>query len=68
AGAEAGIAATADAGATSASIEPTPFMSQESDTSGKASRIFCTTSKLGLLRSLRIWLTTGRPTPMRSAN
>jgi hypothetical protein len=51
-----------------ASIGPVPASNHGSDISGKAPIIFCTTSKLGLLRSLRIWLMTGRPTPMRSAN
>jgi hypothetical protein len=54
--------------AAEASMDPIPVSSQWSDTSGKALIIFCTTSKLGLLRSLRIWLITGRPTPIRSAN
>jgi hypothetical protein len=55
-------------GAAKACMDPIPVSSQWSDTSGKAPIIFCTTSKLGLLRSLRIWLITGRPTPIRSAN
>lgn len=63
-----GVGATAGAGVASACMVPVPFISQASDTSGKASRIFCTTSRLGLLRSLRMWLITGRPTPIKSAN
>jgi hypothetical protein len=51
-----------------ANMGPVPASSQGSDISGKAPIIFWTTSRLGLLRSLRIWLITGRPTPIRSAN
>lgn len=54
-GAEGTFAAAATWALTSpSSIFPTPFNSQDMDTSGKASIMRCTTSKLGLLRSLRI--------------
>lgn len=60
-----GIAAFATA---SSSMLPVPLSSQGNEISGKAPIMRCTTSRLGLLRSLRMWLTTGRPTPIRSAN
>lgn len=50
------------------SMGPVPFSNHDNVTSGKPSLIFWTTSKLGLLRPLRIWLTMGLATPMRSAN
>lgn len=56
------------AAAALSSILPVPLSSQGREISGKAPMIRCTTSRLGLLRSLRMWLTTGRPTPIRSAN
>lgn len=63
-----GLAASTAGAEPLSSISPVPRSSQGMDTSGKASIMRCTTSKLGLLRSLRMWLITGRPTPMASAN
>lgn len=59
---------SAVAGRLSASMLPVPLSSQGNEISGKALIIRCTTSKLGLLRSLNMWLITGRPTPIWSAN
>lgn len=61
-GAPAGVAKPA------ASIGPVPFNSQGIDRSGIAARIRWTTSRLGLLRPERMWLTMGRAMPMASAN
>ena len=71
AGATAGCDACAPvgvAGGAAASMAPSPFSNQGKARSGKAVIILCTTSRLGLLRPLRIWLTTGRPIPITSAN
>ena len=62
-------ATAAGAGAgPAASIGPVPFSSHAIDRSGKAARMRCTTSRLGLLRPDSTWLTMGRATPTRSAN
>ena len=66
-----GPATTGTTGATAAAeacIEPVPLSSQGIDRSGMAARMRCTTSRLGLLRPDRMWLTIGRATPMASAN
>lgn len=63
-----GAADVVGVGVVPVSMGPVPLISQERETSGKALMTFCTTSRLGLLRSLRIWLITGRPTPIKSAN
>ncbi len=62
-----GAAAATGAGA-AASIGPCPLNSQGNDRSGKAAIIFCTTSRLGLLRPLSTWLIIGRAKPNASAN
>ena len=55
-------------GATGVSIGSVPLSNQAVDKSGIAAKIRCTTSKLGLLRPDRIWLTIGRATLIASAN
>lgn len=67
------VAATGAAGGVAAdwaaaSMVPCPLSSQGSDKSGKAAIIFCTTSRLGLLRPLKTWLIIGRARPNASAN
>ena len=51
-----------------ASMGPVPFRSQGMAKSGMAAKMRWTTSRLGLLRPERMWLTIGRATPITSAN
>ena len=51
-----------------ACMGPAPLSSQAIDSSGMAANIRWTTSRLGLLRPERMWLTMGRAMPIASAN